>query len=148
MECPIKRSSRIRNHSFRLAILPVALICVSFSSCAKSGQRLINFEVKVDDKIALTGKRGVPDTMPVEKMWDVADDVSFEISKDYFDAVGTSLEDSTTHEVKGNIVVRIRHVNSELASSSVSTLKFKKVDADSWSLSDGEKDLLKQASSR
>ena len=143
---PAQDSSHKTNRLFPLAMLMIALACVGLSSCAKTGQRIIHFEVKVDDKIALTGKRGIMDTKPIEEIWNVAPDVLFEMSKSYLDSAGAPLEGSQTHEVKGNLVFRVRHVNQELAVSSITSLKFKKANADSWSLSDGEVDLLKQAS--
>ena len=134
---------KFRFHS--LLLLPVPLLlslgCETVPSYSHVGQRLLYFEILVDDQIQFSGFRGVNDNMPVQQMWDVLADVTFTpIDKE------TKIDAShqTTLTYQGKVVIRIKHVDEELDSISTETLTLSRSQAtDSWSLNHDEFDRLK-----
>ena len=134
---------KFRFHS--LLLLPVPLLfslgCEAVPSYLHVGQRLLYFEILVDDHIQLSGLRGVNDNMPVHQIWDVLADVTFTpIDKE------TKLDAShqTTLTYQGKVVIRFRHVDNVLDSISTETLTLSRSQAtDSWSLNHDEFDRLK-----
>jgi len=117
---------------------------IVFSGCnllLPVGQRLLNFEILLDDQIQLTGFRGVNDNMPVQQMWDVLPDITFEpVDK----KSKTDAPNQTTLTYKGEIVIRIKHVDDELDSISTETLTLSRsAETNSWSLNQQEVNRLK-----
>jgi hypothetical protein len=82
--------------------------------------------------------------MRVEQMWGLLEDVTFHTAADSADAVEGNGE--RTRTLNGNVVVRIKHVDRELAAVSLSSLSLRR-DApnSSWSLSKGESERIQQA---
>ena len=129
-------------HSARITAL--ALLCIAMTSCVHNGQRLLGIDIELDGQVMFTGMRGVRDDMRVEQMWDVLPDVTFETAPDSADAVEGKSE--RTRKLDGNVVVRIKHVDRELAAVSLSSLSLTRDGADSsWSLSKGESERIQQA---
>lgn len=122
----------------------LAMFCIAISSCAGNteGQRLVQVEIQLDDKIAFTGKQGVSDSVPVEKIWESISDTLFGATTGYSGSVDAGSE---THSLTGSVVVILRHVDRELGTSKLETLKLKKSPPSSWKLADGEMELIKQS---
>jgi hypothetical protein len=134
-------------HVARIPVFVLLCIALAVTSCVHVGQRLLHIEVELDGKVAFEGIRGVPDNTPVEQMWDVLNGVPFEMTADYADSL--SDPDEQTRTLNGNVVVRIRHVDHELAVASLSSLALERGGSDSsWFLSDGEANRVKQASAK
>jgi len=133
---------KFRLHSLLLLVpLLLSLGCEIFPSYLHVGQRLLNFEILLDDKIQFTGFRGVNDNMPVQQMWDVLADITF---KPVDTETKTDTPNQTTLTYQGKVVVRIKHVDEELDSISTETLTLSKsAETNSWSLNQQEVDRLK-----
>lgn len=83
--------------------------------CAHYGQRLLTYEIDVNGQVVYQGIRGVPDNMPVEKMWKILEEVEFEPTPNQ----------TPTTPLPGVVVVRIKHVNNELAKRSLPSAAIK-----------------------
>jgi hypothetical protein len=133
---------KFRLHSLLLLVpLLLSLGCEIFPSYLHVGQRLLNFEILLADKIQFTGFRGVNDNMPVPQMWDVLADITFEpVDKKSI----TNDPRQTTLSYQGNVVIRIKHVDEELDSISTETLTLSRSETtNDWSLNQKEIDRLK-----
>ena len=132
----------MNRHVTRIIVL--ALLVLATTSCVHIGQRLLHIEIELDGQVVFTGMRGVRDDMPVEQMWGVLADVSFELAADSASShEGTS---ERSRSLDGNVVVRIKHVDRELAVASLSSLSLTRDAAtSSWSLSKGESERIQQA---
>ena len=134
---------KFRFHSLLLLSVPLLLSlgCETVPSYLHVGQRLLHFEILVDDQIQFSGFRGVNDNMPVQQMWDVLADVTFTpIDKE----TKIDVSHQTTLTYQGKVVIRIKHVDEELDSISTETLTLSRSQAtDSWSLNHDEFDRLK-----
>ena len=128
--------------SARIAAL--ALLGLAITSCVHIGQRLLYVDIELDGQVVFTGMRGVRDDMRVEHMWGILKDVTFHTAADSADAVEDNSE--RTRTLSGNVVVRIKHVDRELAAVSLSSLSLTR-DApnSSWSLGKGESERIQQA---
>lgn len=125
-----------------LLLLSVALLI--FSGCnllLPVGQRLLDFEIQLNDQIQFTGFHGVNDNMPVHQIWDVLPDIKFEpVDKE----TKTDAANQTTLTYQGNVVIRIKHVDDELDSISTETLTISRsAETNSWSMNQKEVDRLK-----
>jgi hypothetical protein len=118
------------------SIIAAIILLLSAVSCVNFGQRLLTIQIEHNGRPAFEGTRGVPDNMPVNRMWDVLDDVPFT----------ANTEQPHTNELSGDVVVRIKHVDRELASAKLEQLTLRP-DADrlSWSLDQDETERIKQA---
>jgi hypothetical protein len=113
------------------------MMLIVFSGCnllLPMGQRLLNFEIQLDDQIQFTGFRGVNDNMPIDQMWDVLASITFEpVDKE-----------SITLTYQGKVVILIKHVDDKLDSISTGTLTLSRsAETNSWSLNQQEVDRLK-----
>ena len=114
------------------------------SSCAPVGQRLLHIDIEVDGQVAYSGIRGVPDSTPVEKMWNVLEDVPFDPPSDSIDA--TTKPGKTSQTLTGGIVVRIKHTDRELASASLESVTVNwDQETSHWYLSETESDRVRKA---
>jgi hypothetical protein len=117
---------------------------MSALSCTPLGQRLLTVQIESNGKVVYEGIRGVPDSTPVVEMWDVLDDVPFEYTvKD-----GNAIEDdeTNTRKLEGALVLRVKHVNNELARASLEKLTLRSDDAgETWSLDGAEVERIKVA---
>ena len=131
------------NPRTRIAVL----LCVLLTSVACTptpGQRLLTVQIEADGNVVYEGIRGVPDRTPVVEMWDVLDDVPFRL---------TATEDKVSETGEANIrtleaavVVRIKHVGRELASSLLKELTLQSKDGGtSWSLDAAEVARIKES---
>jgi len=128
----------------RRSLLLLSMVLLIFSGCnllLPVGQRLLHFEILVDDQIQLSGLRGVNDNMPIHQMWDVLPDITFEpVDKE----TKTAAPNQTTLTYQGKVVIRIKHVDDELDSISTETLTLSRsAETNSWSLNQQEVDRLK-----
>lgn len=133
---------KFRLHSLLLSVpLLLSLGCEIVPSYLHLGQRLLHFEILVDDQIQLSGLRGVNDNMPIQQMWDVLPDITFEpVDKE----TQTDAPNQTTLTYQGKIVIRIKHVDEELDSISTKTLTLSKSETtNAWSLSQKDNERLK-----
>ena len=122
----------------------VLVLLMMLSGCSFPGQRLLHLEISVDGEIQLEGMRGVPDSTPIEKMWDILPEVEFAASEK---ATGqTADSQSNLEELSGEVTVTIFHGDSNLASSTVQSLSLSpNPDGSGWILQPGELDRLKGA---
>jgi len=134
---------KFRLHSLLLLSVPLLtfLGCDFVTTNLLPGQRLLNFEILLDDQIHFTGFRGVDDNMPISQMWDVLPDITFEpVDK----KSKTDAPNQTTLTYKGKIAIRIKHVDDELGSISTETLTLSRsAETNSWSLNQQEVNRLK-----
>ncbi len=133
---------KFRIHSLLLLVpLLLSLGCEIFPSYLHVGQRLLHFEILLDDQIQLTGFRGVNDNMPIDQMWDVLADITFEpVDKKSI----TNDPKQTTLTYQGKVVILIKHVDDKLDSISTETLTLSRsAETNSWSLNQQEVDRLK-----
>jgi hypothetical protein len=129
-----------------MSIHTLALLCL-VTSCAHLGQRLLHIEIECDGDVVFTGMRGVRDDMPVEEMWNTLSDVPFELAAD--STVTVTGEDEQTCKLTGNVVVRIKHVESELAAISLSSISLtRNEENDSWSLSKDQSEQFRNESAQ
>jgi hypothetical protein len=130
-------------HSLLLLSIPLLLSvgCETVPSYLHVGQRLLHFEILVDEHIQLSGLRGVNDNMPVHQMWNVLADVTFTpVAKE----TRTDAPNQTIVTYQGKVVIRFRHVDNVLDSISTESLTLSRSQAtDFWSLNQGEFDRLK-----
>jgi len=120
-----------------------ALLCMSLSSCTPSGQRLLTVQIESDGNVVFDGIRGVPDNTPVVEMWNVLGDIPFETTADDNSALDG---EENARRLEGAIVVRIKHVDNELASASLKTLTLRSDDGGaSWTLDGAEVKRIKVA---
>jgi hypothetical protein len=120
------------------------MMLIVFSGCnllLPIGQRLLNFEIQLDDQIQFTGFRGVNDNMPIDQMWDVLASITFEpVDKESI----TNDPQQTTLTYQGKVVILIKHVDDKLDSISTGTLTLSRsAETNSWSLNQQEVDRLK-----
>ncbi len=114
-----------------------ALLLLAIPACGHVGQRLLTVQIELDGQVVLEGIRGVPDNMPVDEMWDVLGEVAF-----------AAKGGPPSGDLEGEVVVRIKHVDRELASANLKNLKLTPNDAGSeWSLPQGQVERIKQAAS-
>ena len=114
----------------------VVLLLLAIPACGHVGQRFLVFQIELDGQVVLEGMQGVSDIMPVDEMWDVLGKVPFSAKE------GQTPPD----ELEGDVVVRITHVNKELASAKLKTLSLQPDAAGSnWSLSAAEAERVKRA---
>ncbi len=119
-------------------IVGCVLLC---TSCMHVGQRLLHIEVEVDGQIVCDGIRGVRDDMPVNEMWNVLDSMSFE-STGVIPAPATGDE----WQLQGDVVVRIKHVDHELARSALSALSLtRNASGSGWSVDAAEVERIQSA---
>jgi hypothetical protein len=124
----------------------VTLLLFTTASCVHVGQRLLTIQIELDGQVAFEGIRGVPDNMPVEQMWDVLDDVSF---KSVDTETTSRLSDQKARSLEGRVVVRIKHVDRELANTSLTSLTLAKdTTGGSWLLPADEVKRIKQAAKK
>ncbi len=123
-----------------------ALLCllVTSLSCTPTvGQRLLTVQIESDGNVVYEGIRGVPDSTPVAKMWDVLGDVPFKSTANESSVLEN---EKNARALEGAIVVRIKHVNDELARASLKILTLRSDDAGaSWSLDSAEVKRIKEA---
>ena len=115
------------------------LFLLALSACGllQPGQRLLHIEIEQDGEPAFSGIRGVPDSTPVKRMWDVLDDVLFEASADV--VAGTTDRDADSVTLTGKVVIRIKHVDRILAETTISELQLVRTDSTPpWTLAAGE----------
>lgn len=93
----------------------VPLLVLLSIGCAHYGQRLLTYEIDVNGQVLYQGMRGVPDNLPVEKMWKVLEEVEFE----------STPNQTPPTPLPGVVVVRIKHVNKELAKRSLPSAAIK-----------------------
>lgn len=145
-----------------------SLMLLAIPACGllQPGQRLLHFEIEHDGKLAFSGIRGVPDSTPVKRMWDVVGDVPFEAAGDVAPGVADSETasvaptgevvvrskhvDSISVTLTGKVLIRIKHVEVVLAETAVSELKLVRAGStSSWTLAAGEGERIgRQASGR
>lgn len=107
------------------------------------GQRLLTVQIELDGVITFEGIRGVPDNMPVEQMWSVLKDVSFQLTNK---AAVSNSADTQTCSLNGKVVVRIQHVDRNLGRAALTSLSLRKGEpGSSWSLEQNEVDRIKRA---
>ena len=126
-------------------VLLAAPLAMALAGCG--GQRLLTIEILQDGKVVLSGIRGVPDSTPVDPMWNELDDLEFESSK----KLPGDDEGSDATTLAGESIVRIRHTDNVLAEKKVSDLKLTKVkdkDKHLWKLADGEADRVRKAKAK
>lgn len=117
----------------------IALLLATTMSCIHVGQRLLTLQIDLDGQTVLEGICGVPDTMPVDTMWDVLADVAFT-------AKGAPPQ---FNELKGDVVIRIKHVDRELASVKLKSLSLQPDAAGTrWMLGKGELKRIQDAISK
>ena len=121
---------------------PVCGLCVLLLvACAPPGQRLLRFEIELDGEVMFTGIRGVPDQMPVDEMWHVLSEVSFEA------APANTVQATASESLSGEIVVRIQHTGETLASATLEALALTRDSANAtWHLSETEASRVESAS--
>ncbi|MEO1527259.1 MAG: hypothetical protein AAFX06_17605 [Planctomycetota bacterium] len=116
------------------------LLCLLLGSVACTrGQRLLKYEIEVDGQVRYIGMRGVVDSTPVEEMWNELGQVVFEpVQSATTPAVNPAGDEevSGARLLEGKIVVRIRHVDRELATASLPKLTIPADQAASWNLED------------
>lgn len=124
------------NHRTRIYFATLFCLSISSMACSPPGQRLLTVQIESNGNVEYEGIRGVPDSTPVVQMWDVIGDIPFE----YIAKNGSFVNDKkTTRELKGALVVRIKHVNKELANASLTRLTLRSSDAGAlWSLDGAE----------
>ena len=125
--------------------LPLSLFLLALPACGllQPGQRLLHIEIEQEGDSVFSGIRGVPDSTPVKRMWDVLDDVRFEAAA--YVLPGTVDSDTDSLTLSGKVVVQIKHVNTVLAETSVSELKLvRSVGTSTWTLAAGEGQRIRQ----
>ena len=116
-----------------ICVLPLAAL-LAITSCVNVGQRLLHFEVESGEGIAFTGFRGVPDNTPVDKMWDVLDDLPLDVSDEVADSISS---DELAHTISESVTIRIKHVDNVLGELSLSSLTLTRPDGSAaWQLAD------------
>ena len=86
--------------------------------------------------MAFEGKRGVPDNTPVDEMWNELGEVSFK----------AKTAGPVSEELDGDVVIRIKHVDRELAKVSLTALSLQADTAESaWSIDSAEGERIKTA---
>lgn len=120
------------------------LLLLALASCAPPGQRLLDVEIEVNGQVVFEGFRGVRDTMPVDRMWEVVGEIAFD------PAAGIALDSLEPVEVlAGSIVVRISHTGDELATASLDSMSLAlNPGTKTWSLDDASRQRLLQAASK
>lgn len=127
-------------HIARIGML--LLLSPAMTSCVHIGQRHLHIEIELDGQVVFEGMRGVNDNMPVEQMWRVLDDVPFKMTAGYLNSLGST--DIQTHTLNGKVLVRIKHVDRQLAIASLSSLSLSRDSTGSWLLDDGETGRVEQ----
>ena len=113
-------------------------------SCLHYGQRLLTIQIERDGQVVFEGIRGVPDNMPIKEMFDVVGSVAFKSTAADTKASGGS--ETQARSLAGKIVVRIKHVDLELASATLETLSLHSdATGAAWSIGETEVARLKQA---
>ena len=122
-----------------------ALLCLSATSLScMPGQRLLTVQIESDGNVVYEGIQGVPDNTPVVEMWEVLGDVPFESTANESNVPEGN--EKNARALEGAIVVRIKHVNNELARASLKKLTLRSNDAGaSWSLDGAEVKRIKVA---
>ncbi len=126
-------------------IVVTVFLCMSMTSlsCARPGQRLLTVQIESNGTVVYEGIRGVPDNTPVAEMWNVLGDVPFESRADDESPVD---KEQNVRKLQGAIVVTIKHVDQQLARTSVEELTLHSIDSGaSWSLESTEAQRIKEA---
>lgn len=116
---------------FLIAVLGL----LTTTSCIPAGQRLLTIEIELNGLVAFQGIRGVPDNLAIDKIWNIIGEVTFTSDSDQ----------PQTIELTGDIVVRIKHVESELANAKLEALSLERDTTNSgWRLQEGEAKRVKK----
>ena len=112
------------------AVSMLFAIALCTSSCLPPGQRLLNITIERDGLVTFKGFRGVPDTMPVDQMWGVLEDVRF-------DLVNNSVKLSNNDQGKscslsGKVIVRFYHVDENLLRADLNSMSLQKAKDDNY----------------
>jgi len=125
---------RVRLFQFLIA----AFGLLTTMSCTHPGQRLLTIQIELNGRVVFQGIRGVPDNIAIDKVWNVIGDVTLTSNTDQPQA----------KEVTGDIVVRIKHVESELANGKLEVLSLERDTTNSgWRLKEGEVARIKKVAS-
>ncbi|WP_425396451.1 hypothetical protein [Aeoliella sp.] len=118
--------------------LGMLILVLPMLSCGHVGQRLLTVVIEVDGAAVFEGHTAVPDYTPVEEMWPALKDAQFEL------ASGAA---EPTLPLSGEVVVRIQHKSTVLATAKLERLSLSKdVSGSAWSLSASAVDRIEQAS--
>jgi hypothetical protein len=118
--------------------LIAALGLLTTISCTHAGQRLLTIQIELNGRVVFQGIRGVPDNLAIDKIWNIIGDVTFTSDSDQ----------PQTIELTGDIVVRIKHVESELANAKLEALSLECDTTNSgWRLQEGEANRVKKIAS-
>ena len=126
-----------------IALAALLFLSAMLGSCIP-GQRLLTVQIESEGRVVYEGIHGVPDTTPVEDMWNVIGEVPFHSMAKQNDALGEAKKD--VRELEGSIVVRIKHVDDELTRVALKGLTIHSSDSGaSWSLEGDEVKRVKEA---
>lgn len=115
----------------------VLLLVLPMLSCVHVGQRLLTVMVEVDGAAVLEGHTAVPDYTPVDQMWAAVADAPLKL------ASGAT---EPARPLSGNVVVRIQHRSTVLATATLDSLMLTKdPSGSSWTLSTSQVARLQQA---
>jgi len=124
--------SNLKHLLLLIAPLLVATGCNFTTNSPLPGQRLLSFEILLYDQNQFTGFLGVNDHLPVPQMWNVLPEVTFEpVEKE------SILNDprQATVSYKGNVLIRMKHVDEELDSIATENLTLSRsATTNAWSL--------------
>ena len=126
------------------SVILLGLTCCLFPGCTFPGQRLLYIEIAVDGETRLEARRGVPDSTPIEEMWDVLVDLQFAAPEIASEASKSRSKPGVEWNPEEEVTVTIFHGESELASSTVESLAWIPTE-DGWVLQVGELERLKRA---
>lgn len=119
----------------------LSIVLLALCTGCVPGQRLLTVQIEKDGAVVYEGFHGVPDTTPVPDMWDVLEDIPFEpIERGDSNA---DSEDVAERTMDGSIIVRIKHVDTVLATSDLKSLTVTS-HQDGWSLNSDQVSRIKQ----
>ena len=113
----------------RIAFSVLAIVLAGASGCAFPGQRLLTIEIDRDGLTIFSGNYGVPDSTPVDEMFDVVTKVNLDATNasnktvSQSEAAGGEAQES----LPGQLTLRIKHSGEELALRKISNLEMSQV---------------------
>ncbi len=120
-------------------VLFAGVLVVASLGCAPPGQRLLRFQIEQGGNQVAEGIRGISDSAEVDEMWDIVEEVPFQLRNEPADAKA-----GDTMPIAGPVTIRILHVERQLATAELAELSLvRDADGKAWRITPEQSDLLR-----
>lgn len=112
----------------RIGIVALVLALAGATGCAFPGQRLLTIQIERDGMTIFSGNYGVPDSTPVDEMYDVVTKVDLDATTASSKTINSQQSNEEPQEsLPGQLVLLILHSDEELARRNISNLEMSQI---------------------